>query len=783
VTRRRRHRGGISATGRRSEEASRALREAVFWLGGAIALIVFLSLLTYHRHDPSWFYASARPVRNLTGTLGADVSAALYFFAGVSALLFPPLAFVLLVALHRSPLVVPRRALALRALAAVVALACLSALATLLLPHTPSFGLGTTSGGLGGIAVCGLLRPALGILGSALLLTGLLLASATLATRVSWIGLGRGLRAALAGLASRLLLRWRQSRKARRTERELPWRRVQDPLPEEAAIVDPAAEDDGDEPPPPRPPPLVRTVSAPPPEPSPRALRERQGRLFERAGADALPPLSLLDEAPARPQHADRQALEAMSRLVEDKLSDFGVKVQVVAVEQGPVVTRLELQPAPGVKVSQIATLSKDLARTLSTTSVRVVDIIPGKPFIGLEVPNANRELVTLGEILRTRLYADSPSPLTLALGKDIAGQPVVADLERMPHLLIAGTTGAGKSVALNAMILSLLYKNTSERVRLVLIDPKMLELSAYADIPHLLTPVVTDVREAATALRWAVREMDRRYRLMAALGVRGLAGYRRRLEEGPAETTAEVRALLTELGYPAPETLPVLPQVVIVIDELADLMLVAGKKVEQLVARLAQKARASGLHLILATQRPTVDVITGLIKANVPARVAFQVSSRTDSRTILDQNGAESLLGQGDMLYLPAGQSVPLRVHGAFVSDNEVHRVVDHLRKTAPAQYHEEILRERETSDDGDVDPLAAEDGGGGGSDPLYDEAVRLVLASKRASTSAVQRRLRIGYNRAARLIERMEREGLVGPLQSNGMREVLVSRPEEDR
>jgi len=759
------------------------LREAAFWLGGALVLILFLALLDYHPHDPSWFYASAGPVRNWMGALGADAAATLYLLTGISALLLPPLLVVVLLALHRPPLVVPRRTLLARTASAVVALACLSALATLLLPHAPALELGATSGGLWGEGLVALVRPALGTLGSALFLVGFLLASATLATRVSWLDLVRRLREIATGLVAWVLLRWRHARRIRRTERELPIRRDDDLLPEVTAVVDPARAEPEEEDESPRPAPVVRTVVESRAEPSARALRERQGRLFEGPGVDALPPLSLLDPPPERPHHADREALEAMSRLVEDKLRDFGVTVQVVAVEQGPVVTRLELQPAPGVKVSQIATLAKDLARTLSTTSVRVVDIIPGKPYIGLEVPNAAREVVTLGEILRTRLYADSPSPLTLALGKDIAGQPVVADLERMPHLLIAGTTGSGKSVALNAMILSLLYKNPPSRVRLVLIDPKMLELSAYADIPHLLTPVVIDVREAATALRWAVHEMDRRYRLMAALGVRGLGGYRRRLEEGPVETTAEVRALLTEVGYPTPETLPDLPQVVIVIDELADLMLVAGKKVEQLVARLAQKARASGLHLILATQRPTVDVITGLIKANVPARVAFQVSSRTDSRTILDQNGAESLLGQGDMLYLPAGQSVPLRVHGAFVSDSEVHRVVDYLRRTAPPQYHEEILSEKESGEESE-NGFAVDGGSGEGApDPLYDEAVRLVIASKRASTSAVQRRLRIGYNRAARLIERMEQEGLVGPLQSNGMREVLVRRPEEDR
>ena len=437
-------------------------------------------------------------------------------------------------------------------------------------------------------------------------------------------------------------------------------------------------------------------------------------------------------------------ALEAMSRTVEIKLKDFGVDVQVVAVNPGPVVTRFELQPAPGVKVSQITNLSKDLARGLSAISVRVVDVIPGKSVVGLEIPNEARQLVTLGEILRSKEYDESGSPLTLALGKDIGGNSMVADLERMPHLLIAGTTGSGKSVGINAMILSLLYKASAEHVRMIMIDPKMLELSVYEGIPHLLAPVVTDMKEASNALRWCVAEMERRYRVMSALGVRNLAGYNRKVKDAidakkpipdPLQSP-EQRALLPDSEL---RTLAPMPNIVVVVDELADMMMVVGKKVEELIARLAQKARASGIHLILATQRPSVDVITGLIKANIPTRIAFQVSARVDSRTILDQQGAESLLGHGDMLYLPPGTSVPTRIHGAFVSDQEVHKVVAHLKRKGEPRYVNEIL-------EGPGEPIPGLSGGGEGGedgefsgeqDPLYDQAVRIVTESRRASIS----------------------------------------------
>jgi S-DNA-T family DNA segregation ATPase FtsK/SpoIIIE len=452
------------------------------------------------------------------------------------------------------------------------------------------------------------------------------------------------------------------------------------------------------------------------------------------------------------------------------------------------VITRFEMQPAAGVKVSQITNLSKDLARALSTMSVRVVEVIPGKTTVGLEIPNEHRELVRLSETLQSAEYADAKSPLTLALGKDISGKPMVADLAKMPHLLVAGTTGSGKSVAINAMILSLLYNATARDVRLIMVDPKMLELSVYEGIPHLLAPVVTDMKDAANALRWCVAEMDRRYRLMAALGVRNISGFNKKVKDAiaakqpiPDPTWKPVVPDAPELEAQRP-TLDSLPYIVVVVDELADMMMVVGKKVEELIARLAQKARASGIHLVLATQRPSVDVITGLIKANIPTRIAFQVSSRIDSRTILDQMGAESLLGHGDMLYLAPGHGVPMRVHGAFVSDEEVHRVVQNLKSRGAPNYLSEIIKGG--SDGGDEGGFGEGGGGGEGgeADELYDQAVRIVTESRRASVSGIQRRLKIGYNRAARLVEDMERAGIVGPLQTNGSREVIAPPPPED-
>lgn len=505
---------------------------------------------------------------------------------------------------------------------------------------------------------------------------------------------------------------------------------------------------------------------------SERAEKERQVVLFNDLHDSELPPLSLLDAVGAQQETVSVETLEFTSRLIEKKLSDFGVNVRVVAAYPGPVVTRYEIEPATGVKGSTIVNLARDLARSLSLVSIRVIETIPGKNYMALELPNTKRQIVRLTEILSSKVYSDATSNLTIALGKDIAGNPVVADLARMPHLLIAGTTGSGKSVGINATILSLLYKADPNQVRLILIDPKMLELSIYEGIPHLLAPVVTDMRQAGHALNWAVAEMEKRYKLMSHLGVRNLAGYNNRIAE--AEKKEEKIPNPFSITPDAPEPLEKMPQIVIIIDEFADLMMVVGKKVEELIARIAQKARAAGIHLILATQRPSVDVITGLIKANIPTRIAFQVSSKIDSRTILDQMGAETLLGLGDMLYLPPGTGFPNRVHGAFVSDDEVHRVVSFLKEHGEANYIEGIL-EGGTAED-DAAGIGGEHSTDGEADALYDQAVAVVLKNRRASISLVQRHLRIGYNRAARLLEQMEKSGLVSPMQSNGNREILV-------
>lgn len=496
--------------------------------------------------------------------------------------------------------------------------------------------------------------------------------------------------------------------------------------------------------------------------------------------AAGLPALALLDKAkqgkPLRGYTA--QELETVSRDVEQHLLDFGIHAEVVAVHPGPVITRFELQLAAGIKVSKLSALAKDLARSLSVTSVRVVEVIPGKTVVGLELPNQNREVVRLSEVLSAEVYQKAHSTLSIALGVDIAGYPMIVDLAKMPHLLVAGTTGSGKSVGINAMILSLLFKANPNQIRLIMIDPKMLELSVYDGIPHLLTPVVTDMKEAASALRWCVVEMERRYRLMSALGVRNLAGFNTAIKEAQAKGEPLVDPLwkANQSTEPSPAVLEPLPYIVVIIDELADMMMVVGKKVEQLIARIAQKARAAGIHLILATQRPSVDVLTGLIKSNIPTRISFQVSSKIDSRTILDQQGAEQLLGHGDMLFLAPGTGAPLRVHGAFVDDKEVHRVADDWRSRGEPNYIEAITKISDSTDGfAGGEEQSTED-----SDPLYDEAVEFVLQSRKASISAVQRRLKVGYNRAARLIEEMENKGIVGPLEG-GYRDVLVNIGEE--
>ncbi len=514
-----------------------------------------------------------------------------------------------------------------------------------------------------------------------------------------------------------------------------------------------------------------------------RIRKETQKSLF---GHDKgpLPPITLLDPPTKRSNGGfSKESLERMSALLEEKLADFGVKVTVVEVNPGPVITRFEIQPAPGVKASRISNLARDLARSLAVVAVRVVEVIPGKSVMGIEIPNENRDIVRLREVLSSAAYDQSDSPLTLALGHDIAGDPVVANLAKMPHLLVAGTTGSGKSVGVNAMLLSMLFKATPDELRLIMIDPKMLELSIYDGIPHLLAPVVTDMKDAANALRWCVGEMERRYKLMAALGVRNLAGFNKKIREAVAAGTPIKDPLwqpdATALETEQPELLP-LPYIVVVVDEFADMMMIVGKKVEELIARIAQKARAAGIHLILATQRPSVDVITGLIKANIPTRIAFQVSSKIDSRTILDQGGAEQLLGHGDMLYMPPGTSLPVRVHGAFVADEEVHRVVEEWKSRGEPDYLEEIL---EGVHESDFLASMDKDGSGGESgtesDPLFDQAVAFVTETRRASISAVQRRLKIGYNRAANLVEAMEAAGIVSPAGHNGAREVLAPPP----
>ena len=506
---------------------------------------------------------------------------------------------------------------------------------------------------------------------------------------------------------------------------------------------------------------------------SERVQKEKQIPLFSFSD-NLLPPLHLLDQPSNQVEPQSAETIEFISRLIEKKLMDFGIEAKVLSAQPGPVITRYEFEPAPGVKGSQVTNLSKDLARALSVVSVRVVETIPGKTCMGLEIPNPKRQIVYLSEIMSSQIFADTSASLTIALGKDISGRPEVADLSKMPHVLIAGTTGSGKSVAINALILSLLYKSNSEKVRMIFIDPKMLELSVYEGIPHLLAPVVTDMRQAANALNWCVAEMERRYKLMSMLGVRNLAGYNQKIKDSIKDGSPLADPVNPENTEPLSE----MPLIVIVIDELADLMMVVGKKIEELIARLAQKARASGIHLVLATQRPSVDVITGLIKANIPTRIAFQVSSKIDSRTILDQMGAETLLGQGDMLYQPTGSGYPQRIHGAFVSDQEVHKVVNYLKSHGEPKYIEGILT-NETSESGDYgDPSS---NFAGEKDPLYDEAVELVLRTRKPSISSVQRHLRIGYNRAARIIEDMERAGLVSAMQSNGNRDILAPNQNE--
>lgn len=753
----------------------RLLREVVFYVLGVFALYLLISLWTYQPADPSWLHgAPAGAVANVGGRVGAWLSDALFNLFGYVAYFFPVMLALWgwRIYLHRKDPESPgfqQRLVVGTGFVLTVLGAC--GLASLHFAQVAT-DLPYASGGWVGTGVGSGLMAGFNFVGASLFLLLLFISGVTLFTGLSWLRLMDAV-----GRASFILIRTLRGFLSSRIDRVVGMRARKQRRETVAVEKQVLARH-----PAPRIEPVVMRVPT-----GSRVEREKQVPLFEAPDAEELPPLSLLDPGgKQKPPQFSKQSLESMSRLVEKKLLDFSIEAQVVAVHPGPVITLFEIDPAPGVKAAQIINVARDLARSLSVISLRVVENIPGKAVVGLEIPNEFRETVRLSEVLASRAYEEAQSPLALALGKDISGNPVVVDLAKMPHLLIAGTTGSGKSVFINSLILSLVYKATPQRVRLIMIDPKMLELAVYEGIPHLLAPVVTDMKQAANAFKWCIAEMERRYRLMAALGVRNIAGYNRKVQEAIDEDAPipdpSVEPL--ELGDAEPVQVPTLkplPYVVIVVDELADLMLVVGKKVEELIARLAQKARASGLHLVLATQRPSVDVITGLIKANIPTRIAFQMSARVDSRTVLDQMGAEQLLGQGDMLFLQPGFGIPVRVHGTFVADHEVHKVASVLKKLGAPVYEERILNEDSGIDDSGfstIDSGGAE-GSNGEADLLYDEALRIVTESRRASISGVQRRLRIGYNRAARLIEEMERAGVVGPLQSNGSREVLAPPP----
>lgn len=740
---------------------STLIKEA-WWLGLVlVGSFITVILFTYNREDSSWSHMAPDDavVQNSGGTVGAWLSDMLLYLFGFSAWWWAVLAFYAMWLVYLKLEVVNASdkpfllfnfigfALLLVASCAIEAGHLVSLPASL--PLAP--------GGMLGTAFDNLLRGMFGFTGSTMVLLAMFVVGFSLFTGWSWILITEKLGTWLIATYDWAILKWHdwQDRKAgkvvemERTEYVQSERKrteKREPVQIETPVIE-----------------IPQSA---------RVLKEKQAPLFETHPDSLLPPIHLLDEPAGTVEFQSAETLDFTSRLIERKLNDFGIEVKVLTALPGPVITRYELEPSAGVKGSQVTNLVKDLARALSVVSVRVVETIPGKTCMGLEIPNPKRQIVYLSEIMGSQAYADVHSPLAISLGKDIAGKPAVADLAKMPHVLVAGTTGSGKSVAINALILSLLYKADASQVRMILIDPKMLELSVYEGIPHLLAPVVTDMRQAANALNWCVAEMERRYKLMSTLGVRNLAGYNQKIRE--AEKEGKKIPHPFSLTPEEPEPLMEMPMIVVVIDELADLMMVVGKKVEELIARLAQKARASGIHLVLATQRPSVDVITGLIKANIPTRIAFQVSSKIDSRTILDQMGAEALLGQGDMLYMPPGTGYPQRIHGAFVSDQEVHKVVNYLKAQGEPNYIEGILSNE--AEEGGADFGVPSGESGSDSDPLYDEAVAIVLKTRRASISSVQRQLRIGYNRAARLIEDMERAGLVSAMQSNGNREVLA-------
>ncbi len=744
-----------------SPRVARLLRESICLILTGAALYLILIFFSYHRGDAGWSHSGDfNQINNAGGHVGAWLADLLLFLFGASAWWWVAF-FLSAVAWSYRRIdaagIFDRHSLVLSASGFMLLLAASSGLESLRF-HTLNISLPLMPGGMLGNTISYYLSRILGFTGATLTLLILIAIGFSQFSGLSWVRFVEKIGENIETFCLFIQDSWktRQDKFA-----GLIASRMRDEIVEnEKKRIEDIHQLHIELP--------TTTIAK-----SPRIVKEKQTPLFSDLPDSPLPPLHLLDEPDKDFEVLSKETLEFTSRLIERKLKEFGVEVKVIAAFPGPVITRYEIEPAIGVKGSQVISLIKDLARALSVSSIRVVETIPGKTSMGLELPNPKRQIVRLQEILSSQAYADAASLLTIALGKDISGRPIVSDLAKMPHALVAGTTGSGKSVAINAVILSLIYKTSPEQTRLILIDPKMLELSVYEGIPHLLTPVVTDMREASSALRWCVNEMERRYKLMSALGVRNLSGYNQKIQEALKKEEPLMNPL--NPAEAEPDYLDELPLIVVVIDELADLMMVAGKKVEHLIARLAQKARASGIHLLLATQRPSVDVITGLIKANIPTRIAFQVSSKIDSRTILDQMGAEALLGQGDMLYLPPGSGYPQRIHGAFVADHEVHKVVEYLKEHGEPCYIEEIL----STGDEDSDNGAVTEGKkspDGEADPLYDEAVAIVIKTRRASISLVQRNLRIGYNRAARIIEEMERAGLVSSMQSNGNREVLA-------
>lgn len=742
------------------------VREGVFIISIAVALFFLVSFVSFSPVDPGWSSTGVgHIIHNWGGRAGAFCADVFLSLFGYIAFLLPPLVvFATWIATRdRTEKDEPSSAeTVFKTLGFIFIVISCCGIAAIYAKHSFLPLPASTGGIMGYLTATGLTRV-FNIAGCTLFLVTGILCGITLFTGFSWLGL-----VDIVGWRTTQLVNYVRQLKFKKPvtpedkseSGEIKDERIKKPL----IRVEPKIVET-------RPVPVVAKIVEPvrPPKAKLPDIKIESSVILSQG---ELPPFTLLNPSPPPQEKAfSNVTFEELSLLVEQRLLDFGVEVKVVAVHPGPIITRFELELAPGVKVSKISGLAKDVARSLSASSVRVVEVIPGKSVIGLELPNEHREGVTLRDILESERYAQTKSPVSLALGKDIAGYPVVVDLAKMPHLLVAGTTGSGKSVSINAMLLSMLFKATPEELRLILIDPKMLELSIYEGIPHLLTPVITDMKDAANALRWCVAEMDRRYRLMSSLGVRNLAGYNLKVSEAAKQgNPIPAPPWLTANGEQL-EGLETLPMIVVVADELADMMMLVGKKVEDLITRIAQKARAAGIHLILATQRPSVDVITGLIKANIPTRVAFQVSSRIDSRTILDQQGAEQLIGNGDMLYLPPGTGVPVRVHGAFVADEEVHRVVAAWQTYGKPVYLDEVTEGGAESGSGEQ--------GGGETDPLYDEALRIVTESRRASISLVQRRLKIGYNRAARIMEDMEAAGVVSTMDSSGTREVIAPPP----